>query len=143
MIKPDSITPEWVYSKTAEFHADPIIVEKVIRALMLSEALKVNKLDFIFKGGTALMLMIQEPRRFSIDIDIIVENKDQNIGSVLDKIVESTHFIGWEEHKRKASSSIEKAHYKLFYNPVTKQDGDVNNILLDIVWSGIKKAVKK
>ena len=134
MIKPDSITPEWVYSKTAEFHADPIIVEKVIRALMLLEALKVNKLDFIFKGGTALMLMIQEPRRFSIDIDIIVENKDQNIGSVLDKIVESTHFIGWEEHKRKASSSIEKAHYKLFYNPVTKQDGDVNNILLDIVF---------
>ena len=113
MIKGDSIHPDWIYSKTEEFHADPIIVEKVIRALMLLEALRVNKLDFIFKGGTALMLMIQEPRRFSIDIDIIIENKDQNIGAILDSIVESTDFTGWEEHKRKAKSSIEKAHYKL------------------------------
>jgi len=134
MIRAESISPNWIYSKTEEFSADPIIVEKVIRALMLLEALKANNLDFIFKGGTALMLMIQEPRRFSIDIDIIVENKDQNIGTILDNIINSTDFIGWEEHKRKAKSSIEKAHYKLFYNPVAKQDGDVNNILLDIVF---------
>jgi len=134
MIKADSILPAWIYSKTEEFNADPIIVEKVIRALILLEALRVNNLDFIFKGGTALILMIQEPRRFSIDIDIIVEDKDQNIGAILDKIVESTDFIEWKEHKRKAKSLIEKAHYKLFYNPVTKQDGDVNNILLDIVF---------
>lgn len=134
MIKADSILPVWIYSKTKEFNADPIIVEKVIRALMLLEALRANNLNFIFKGGTALMLMIQEPRRFSIDIDIIIEDKDQNIGAVLDKIVESTDFIKWEEHKRKAKSSIEKAHYKLFYNPLTKQDGDINNILLDIVF---------
>ena len=134
MIKPDSITPEWVYSKTNEFHADPIIVEKVIRALILLEALKVNKLDFIFKGGTALMLMIQEPRRFSIDIDIIVEDRNQKVEYVLNKVLESTDFIRWEEHKRKAKSSIEKAHYKLYYNPVTEQEGDENNILLDIVF---------
>ena len=75
MILDKSIHPDWIYSKTSEFHADPIIVEKVIRALILLESLQISKLDFIFKGGTSLMLMIQEPRRFSIDIDIIVEHK--------------------------------------------------------------------
>ncbi|MEE9361628.1 MAG: nucleotidyl transferase AbiEii/AbiGii toxin family protein [Cellulophaga sp.] len=134
MILSESIHPDWVYSKTSEFHADPIIVEKVIRALIMLEALKVNNLDFIFKGGTALMLMIQEPRRFSIDIDIIIENKEQNIETILDEVIASTNFIRWEEHKRKANSAIKKTHFKLFYNPVTKQGGDINNILLDIVF---------
>ena len=134
MILDKSIQPDWIYSKTSEFHADPIIVEKVVRALILLESLQISKLDFIFKGGTSLMLMIQEPRRFSIDIDIIVENKAQKIGEILDKVVASTDFIGWEEHKRKAKSTIEKAHFKLFYNPVSAQEGDVNNILLDVVF---------
>jgi len=133
MINADSTLPDWIYNKTKEFYADPIIVEKVIRALILLESLKVNNLDFIFKGGTALMLMIQKPRRFSIDIDIIVKDKSQEIIAILDKVVDSTDFTGWAEHERNTKSAIEKAHYKFFYTPVTEQDGDVNNILLDIV----------
>lgn len=134
MILADSLHIDWINSKREEFHADPIIIEKVIRALILLEALKVSKLDFIFKGGTSLMLMIQEPRRFSIDIDIIIENKEQSLESILDKVVSSTDFIKWEEQKRNTKSSIEKRHFKLIYTPISKQDGDTNNILLDIVF---------
>lgn len=134
MILDKSIHPDWVYSKTSEFHADPIIVEKVIRALLLLESLQTSGLDFIFKGGTSLMLMIQEPRRFSIDIDIIIENKAQDIEAILDKVIAGTDFIKWEQHQRNAKSTIEKAHFKLFYNPVTEQEGNINNILLDVVF---------
>jgi len=134
MILVESLNPDWINSKREEFHADPIIIEKVIRALMLLEALKVSKLEFIFKGGTSLMLMIQEPRRFSIDIDIIIENKEQSIETILDKVVSITDFIKWEEHKRKSKSTIKKKHFKLFYTPISKQDGDSNNILLDIIF---------
>ncbi|NQU34861.1 MAG: nucleotidyl transferase AbiEii/AbiGii toxin family protein [Bacteroidetes bacterium] len=134
MISAESLHPDWINSKREEFHADPIIIEKVVRALLLLETLKVFKLDFIFKGGTSLMLMIQEPRRFSIDIDIIIEDKEQAIETVLDKVVSATDFIKWEEQKRKAKSTIEKRHFKLFYTPITEQDGDSNNILLDIVF---------
>jgi hypothetical protein len=49
-------------------------------------------------------------------------------------VVASTDFIKWEEKKRKPKSGIEKRHFKLFYTPQTKQDGDINNILLDIVF---------
>ena len=134
MISVKSLHPDWINSKREEFHADPIIIEKVIRALLLLEALKISKLDFIFKGGTSLMLMIQEPRRFSIDIDIIIENKDQSIETVLDKVVSVTDFIKWEEHKRTAKSTIEKRHFKLFYSTISEQVGDINTILLDVVF---------
>jgi len=134
MISPESLHIDWINSNREKFHADPIIIEKVIRALVLLEALQSVNLSFIFKGGTSLMLMIQEPRRFSIDIDIIIENKEQDIEAVLEKVVASTDFINWEEKIRKPKSGIEKRHFKLFYTPQTKQDGDINNILLDIVF---------
>ena len=101
MISSISLHPDWINSCRGEFHADPTIIEKVIRALILLESLKINELNFIFKGGTSLMLMIQEPKRFSIDIDIIIETKEQKVESVLDKVVASTDFIKWEEKKTK------------------------------------------
>jgi len=134
MISADSLTIEWISSKVKEFKGDPIIVEKVIRALTLLEALRTENLEFIFKGGTALMLMIQEPRRFSIDIDILIENKDQDLEQILNTIIGKTTFIKWEEHKRKTVSEIEKRHFKLFYEPLVKMRGDLNYILLDIVY---------
>lgn len=134
MISTDSLTEDWILAQRTEFKADSIIIEKVIRALMLLEALKLAKLDFIFKGGTSLMLMIQEPRRFSIDIDVIIESFDQDLETKLDEIISKSDFIRWEEKHRKSDSAIEKRHFKLFYKPVTKQSGDLNNILLDVVF---------
>jgi hypothetical protein len=43
----------------------------MIYALHLLERLKTNGRDFIFKGGTSLVLLSEEDSRFSIDIDII------------------------------------------------------------------------
>ncbi len=134
MILPESLTLDWITSKNHEFKGDPIIIEKVIRALVLLEVLKLEKLDFIFKGGTALMLMIQEPRRFSIDIDIVIEDKKQNIEAILENVIANSDFVQWEEQKRSTTSVIEKKHYKLFYEPKVKMKGGLNYILLDIVF---------
>jgi predicted nucleotidyltransferase component of viral defense system len=57
--------------------ADKILIEKVIRALLLLEGLVESGLPFIFKGGTAVMLLQKRPKRFSIDLDIIVPLKDR------------------------------------------------------------------
>jgi hypothetical protein len=134
MIEESSCNANWIDAKAKEFRSDPIIVEKVIRALILLESIQKLNLKFIFKGGTALMLMVPEPRRFSIDIDIIIEDKKQDIELILDEVVKSTSFTHWKEHRRVAKSTIKKVHYKLFYKPETKQSGDENNILLDIVF---------
>ena len=134
MISPESLSKEWLDTKIREFRGDPIIVEKVTRALILLEFLKTENLEFIFKGGTALMLMIQEPRRFSIDIDILIENKDQELEQILNNVVEKTTFIKWQENERRTVSEIEKRHFKIFYEPLVKMKGELNYILLDVVY---------
>jgi predicted nucleotidyltransferase component of viral defense system len=80
------------------------------------------------------MLMMQEPRRFSIDIDIIIENKKQDIESILENIIANSNFVNWEEQKRITTSRIEKKHYKFFYKPKMIMKGELNYILLDIVF---------
>ncbi len=134
MILKSSLQLDWINSKTKEFKADPLIVEKVIRALVLLEELHKAGLNFIFKGGTSLMLMIQEPRRFSIDIDILIEDKTQNIEIFLDRVIKNSDFTEWKENKRKSDSIIDKKHYKIYYVPQTPMKGEINNILLDIVF---------
>lgn len=134
MIKKESLGINWIQKCVTKYKSDPIIIEKVVRALVLLEELQKSGLKFIFKGGTSLMLMIQEPRRFSIDIDIIIEDREQDLEPKLDIVIQNTDFLKWEEHKRKHGSKIEKAHYKIHYEPQASMKGEVNNILLDIVF---------
>ena len=51
----------------------------MIWALTLLEQLKIYGLNFTFKGGTALLLATEKPKRFSIDFDIITEHTEKEI----------------------------------------------------------------
>lgn len=101
MINPKTITSEWLNKVSKENkNADKILIEKVIRALLLLEGLVKQQVEFIFKGGTSLMLYFNSTERFSIDIDIILpkENKDLNI--VLDKVAKEQGFLRKEIQTR-------------------------------------------
>ena len=80
MIDKEKITLDWIekVSKTNR-SADKILVEKVIRALLLLEGLVKQNLSFVFKGGTALMLHFNSTKRLSIDIDIIISEKPDEL----------------------------------------------------------------
>lgn len=134
MIHIDSLTEKWINSIAKQHNVDAILVEKVIRALYLLELLQKNKLNFIFKGGTALMLMLKEPKRFSIDIDIIVSEKPDKIEDFFDRIIEQSDFIEYKEDQRNSGSNIEKAHYKFYYKPQTNARAEKEYILLDILY---------
>ncbi len=57
MIDPASYNKEWLDSlKAANKSIDPSLCEKMIRALGLLEELAANNLNFVFKGGTYLIL---------------------------------------------------------------------------------------
>lgn len=75
MIHTKSHTIEWITNvrNTLGKRIDPKLIEKVIYALTLLEQLQLHNLNFVFKGGTALLLATETPKRFSIDIDIITE----------------------------------------------------------------------
>jgi len=68
MIRAHCFTEKWLDQfKRQKDHKriDKIILEKMIYALHLLERLKTNGLDFVFKGGTSLVLLLEEGNRFS------------------------------------------------------------------------------
>ncbi len=118
MIDINSLSAEWIAEKRQKYSKDPNLMESMIHALFLLEQLQLTGLDFIFKGGTSLVLLMEEPKRFSVDIDIIVNPKinREELEIFLTKIVASNAFIRMElDEKRSYQGEIPKAHYKFIY----------------------------
>jgi hypothetical protein len=133
MIDKEKITPGWVESVSRQSrNADKILVEKVIRALLLLEGLVKQKLFFVFKGGTAVMLHLKSARRLSIDLDIILPERPEDLDEILARAATVQGFLRKEEQKRNTEINIDKRHYKFFYNPVHISRKEEESILLDI-----------
>lgn len=139
MIKLTSLNLNWIKEVSAKNRkADPQLVEKVIRALLLLEGLVESQLEFVFKGGTALMLKLGSTKRLSIDIDIVIPLSDNTLDEKLENFVLAKGFNRVELHERSTHSKIEKAHYKFFYTPVHHSGRAEDNILLDILFEKIR-----
>lgn len=135
MISKESLTTGWIEKVTKENrNADPSLVEKVIRALLLLEGLAESGLKFTFKGGTALMLMLNSTKRLSIDIDIILSDTPDNLDEILASFLEKQGFTRIEIQQRNAGTFIDKAHFKFYYKPVHKSYANEEPILLDILF---------
>jgi len=135
MISKESHTIEWI-TQVAKVNrnADKILVEKVIKSLSLLEQLRLKELNFIFRGGTALMLLFPDPKRLSIDIDIVLPEKQKNLEDIFKTITGDGSFTGFEQNERATKSKIDKAHYKFYYRPVTSTRVKNEYILLDILY---------
>ena len=136
MIRPHCFAKEWIDSfKTQDKYRkiNPPLLEKMIHALSLLQYLQKHGLNFIFKGGTSLILLLKNANRFSVDIDIITEESRQTIERVLDDIVKSSHFKAWKlDEKRSYKEGVPKAHYELEYDSNVNKNS--NYILIDILF---------
>ncbi|SHJ85843.1 Predicted nucleotidyltransferase component of viral defense system [Tangfeifania diversioriginum] len=136
MIDKKSHTIEWITSLRGRLgkRIDPKLIEKVIYALTFLEQLRQNGLEFVFKGGTALLLATETPKRFSIDIDVITLEHESKIRDILDKICGLDMFIRWEDdNDRKHTPGAPVGHFKMFYKSVV--DGREEPVLLDLLYA--------
>jgi hypothetical protein len=132
MITEESFTSEWINQVSRQHrNADKILVEKVIRSMSLLESLSESGLNFIFKGGTSLMLLLNSARRLSIDIDIIIPEKKE-LTEIFAGVVKNRKFTRFQEIERITISTIPKAHYKFFYESVVMKKEQF--VLLDILF---------
>ena len=69
------------------FAASHALAEQAIHCLELVAELSWANLSFQFKGGNSLLVILQDPKRFSIDVDIATDETVSRIEEVLDKIV--------------------------------------------------------
>lgn len=136
MITLKTLDIDWIKTVSQKNRkTDPILIEKLLRALILLEGLVKSEQHFVFKGGTALMLLLGSIKRLSIDIDIVVENQiDFSIEKMFDNLLPEFGFSRYELKERKIDSKIIKAHYKFYYTPVHKTSQAEDYILLDILF---------
>lgn len=141
MIEKSSFSKEWIESlrEKPNFNkTDPAIIEKMILAMALLEQLAIHQLDFVFKGGTSLVILLENTNRFSIDVDISTEQSKEDLEAVFNKIIKSQLFHSFEiDARRSFTGTISKAHYKFFYQSNFSRNTKnkaANYVLLDIVF---------
>ena len=132
MLTKDNFTLEHVMDLKKNRMVDSFILERSIYAFGLLEALCRARMPFIFKGGTSLMLLLEQPRRLSTDIDIVVA-PGTDVDHYLEEAGKIFPFKKVEQQIRKGKNSIEKRHYKYYYDSPIKGQTPFY-ILLDILF---------
>ncbi|MDD3787309.1 MAG: nucleotidyl transferase AbiEii/AbiGii toxin family protein [Petrimonas sp.] len=141
MIDQERLNIDWINQiSKAKGNADRILVEKAIRALLLLEGLVLLEIPFVFKGGTSLMLHFNSTKRLSIDIDIIIATKIENLEEKLEIIANKQGFNRIGPQNRTTQTNIEKVHYKFFYTPIYKTAKEEEYVLLDILYEEVAYA---
>jgi hypothetical protein len=137
MITARSFTKDWLLTVNKSLgwnrqEAQLKNLEKAIAALHLLECLANERVDFIFKGGTSLLLLLQKIYRLSVDIDIIVEKPIGDADGAFSRIcAESKLFTRFERQERDIDALFDTEHYKFFYRPFA-DEAEESYILLDL-----------
>lgn len=93
-------------------------LEKAVAALHLLECIEKSNIDFIFKGGTSLLLLLGKIYRLSVDIDLIIEKPLKEPLKVFTQVcLDSKIFFRFEKQVRETDSIFNTEHYKFFYRP--------------------------
>jgi hypothetical protein len=114
-----------------KFDAPAPLAEQAIHCLECVAELAWAQLEYQFKGGNSLLIILQHPRRFSIDVDIATNESQEAIERVLDKIVKDCGvFVRWTKRQHKTKPWIPLASYYLFYQSQFQSPGE-SFIMLD------------
>jgi len=125
-------TKEWLDEQRAQMQrVDPGLLEKSIHALELVGHLVRYKLPFVFKGGTCMLLLMEEVRRLSIDVDIVCTVSGSEMESVLLAIGKESRFENFEQDHRDPDRLPKRSHYKFSY--ISAVNGKSADILLDVM----------
>jgi len=117
--------------ETCHFSASTLLAEQAIMCLELVSELVKSGLDFQFKGGNSLLLILDTPKRFSIDVDIATDCKRDEIEMSLDLCVDKFGvFKCWKPRQHKTKPWIPLASYYLYYK--SGFTDDESSVMLDV-----------
>ncbi len=131
MIREICFELEWIKKiQKMNERLNPVFIENTVYAFeLLSELVKLN-IDFVFKGGTSLLLHFPKPRRLSTDIDIVGEFDIE----VLDKIIQNNpKFKSYKPANRFHTKKMIR-NFEFYYDTVIP-DVSEQFVLLDIIFA--------
>jgi hypothetical protein len=121
-----------VHIEAHRFNAPAALAEEAVHCLELAAELAETGLPFQFKGGNSLLLILPEPKRFSIDVDIATDAPREAVEASLNEIVSDAKiFLRWEKRQHKTKPWLPIASYYLYFNSVIKR-GSETAIMLDV-----------
>ena len=117
--------------KASSFHASHELAEQALHCLELVCELSEERFPYQFKGGNSLLLILDRPKRFSIDVDIATDRTSAEIEEVLTRIVNRFGiFTRWEARRHKTKPWIPLASYYLYYRSIITGAPDAT-VMLD------------
>lgn len=130
---PHVLPGEWQARKREALGGcDPVLLEKTIHAFALLDALASRGLDFVFKGGTSLLLRLPRVRRLSIDADIFCREPPEKLDALLAEVSRARPFTGMTEDERGEHRVPSRRHFKFSYTPLDAKN-PAPFVLLDVV----------
>lgn len=133
MVADQCFTIEWQTSKREELGGcDPVLLEKTIHAFALLDAMAARGLEFVFKGGTSLLLRLPRIHRLSIDVDIFCQEPAEKLDRLLAEISRIPPFTGMTEDDRGEHRIPARRHFRFSYKPLDPKN-PAPFVLLDVV----------
>lgn len=135
MIAPETFQPEWLAELRRRHRGlDPSIAEKMIFALALVERLAQEGLPFVFKGGTCLVLLLGQLRRFSVDVDIVTTATPADVAEALTRVCQRPPFRRYEyDARRSTKDDIPRGHYAIYFDPAQVLNRAEPAVALDVL----------
>ena len=119
MIHPDCFQLPWLRQQAEALRVQPNnlqFLERCIHALELVGRLSDAGLDFVFKGGTSLVLLLNPVRRLSIDVDIATSESIERIKAVLDQVAAGRPpFLRYEHQTKRDRDAPPTRHFKIYF----------------------------
>ncbi len=112
------------------FDAPLKLAEMAFLCLEWVRQMVLNELDFMFKGGNSLLVILDEPRRFSIDVDISTPESKGRVDDCVAALI-SGHpiFTRFEKREHQTKPWLPLTSYKIFFPSLVTNDE--NFIMLD------------
>lgn len=135
MIAPECFQSQWIQEHKGRLGVrDASLLERCICALDLVARLRRAGLEFIFKGGTSLVLHLQPLRRLSIDVDIACGATLEEITRALSVVVYAAGpFKRFEHQFHRDRDEPPTKHFKVLFNSAVRP-GHESHILLDVLF---------
>jgi hypothetical protein len=108
------------------------LCELVVHCLELVSQLSSRGLDYRFKGGNSLLLLLEDPQRFSIDVDIVTTETKEKLIALVDEIAaDCDQFTRAESRAPKTKPWLPMISFKLFFD--SAYETEYPYVMLDVV----------
>jgi hypothetical protein len=127
--------------------APAYLTELVVHCLELVAQLAAKKLEFRFKGGNSQLVLLEAPRRLSIDVDIVTTVAKDELTKLVESVVAGCDaFTRLETRAPKTKPWLPMISFKLFFNS-HYQPAEEAYVMLDAVleappYGGVRKQVR-